>query len=90
VKQSLAKRDAEARCGLLIIDLNSGDVAHWVRVEGMVRELYNVAVLPGFARPMALGLKSDEVQRIIAIGEAQVFGTVSSECLCGSIRTSSD
>jgi uncharacterized protein (TIGR03032 family) len=65
----LAKRDADARCGLLIIDLRSGDVAHWVRVEGMVRELYDVAVLPGALRPMALGFKSDEIQRIIAIGE---------------------
>jgi uncharacterized protein (TIGR03032 family) len=65
----LAKRDADARCGLLIIDLRSGDVAHWVRVEGMVRELYDVAVLPGGLRPMALGFKSDEIQRIIAIGE---------------------
>jgi hypothetical protein len=29
-----------------------------------------VAVLPGVASPMALGLKSDEVQRIIASGES--------------------
>jgi uncharacterized protein (TIGR03032 family) len=69
VETELAKRDAEARCGLLIIDLRSGDVAHWVRVEGMVRELYDVAVLPGVVRPMALGFKSDEIQRIVAIGE---------------------
>ncbi len=65
----LARRDAEARCGLLVIDLRSGDVAHWIRIEGMVRELYDVAVLPGVARPMALGFKSDEIQRIIAIGD---------------------
>jgi uncharacterized protein (TIGR03032 family) len=69
LETELARRDAEPRCGLLIIDLNSGDVAHWIRVEGMVRELYDVAVLPEVRRPMALGLKSDEIQRIIAIGE---------------------
>ena len=69
LETELAKRDAEPRCGLLIIDLRSGDVAHWIRVEGMVRELYDVAVLPGVSRPMALGLKSDEIERIIAIGE---------------------
>src|SRR5262249_28941590 len=34
----LAKRGADARCGLLIVDLRSGDVAHWLRVEGLVRE----------------------------------------------------
>jgi uncharacterized protein (TIGR03032 family) len=65
----LAKRSADARCGLLIIDLKTGDVAHWLRVEGLVRELYDVAVLPQVARPMALGLKTDEIQRMIAIGE---------------------
>ncbi len=67
--EELAKRGAEARCGLLIIDLRSGDVAHWLRVEGAVRELYDVAVLPQVARPMALGFKTDEIQRTIAIGE---------------------
>ena len=65
----LASRSADARCGLLIIDLKTGDVAHWLRVEGLVRELYDVAVLPQVARPMALGFKTDEIQRTIAIGE---------------------
>jgi len=68
LEEELAKRGAEARCGLLIIDLRSGDVAHWLRVEGMVRELYDVAVLPQVCRPMALGFKTDEIERIIAIG----------------------
>jgi uncharacterized protein (TIGR03032 family) len=65
----LAKRGAEARCGLHVIDLRSGDVAHWVRVEGMVSELYDVAVLPGVRRPTALGFKTDEIQRLIAVGD---------------------
>jgi uncharacterized protein (TIGR03032 family) len=69
LEAELARRDAKPRCGLLIVDLRSGDVAHWIRVEGMVRELYDVAVLPGVSRPMALGFKSDEIERIIAIGE---------------------
>ena len=34
----------------------------------MVRELYDVAVLPDVRRPMALGFKTDEIQRTIAIG----------------------
>jgi uncharacterized protein (TIGR03032 family) len=64
----LAKRGAQARCGLLIIDLKSGDSVHWLRVEGVVRELYDVAVLPDVTRPMALGFKTEEIQRMIAIG----------------------
>jgi hypothetical protein len=65
----LSKRAADARCGLLIIDLRSGTVSHWLRVEGLVRELYDVAALPRVRRPMALGFKTDEIQRTIAIGE---------------------
>jgi uncharacterized protein (TIGR03032 family) len=64
----LAKHGAVARAGLLIIDLHTGDTPHWLRVEGMVRELYDVAVLPQVARPMALGFKTDEIQRTIAVG----------------------
>jgi uncharacterized protein (TIGR03032 family) len=65
----LARRGAVARCGLQVIDVRSGDVAHWLRIEGMVRELYDVVVLPGVSRPMALGLKTDEIQRIIAVDD---------------------
>ncbi len=73
LEEELAKRNAESRCGLHIIDLRSADVAHWLRVEGLVRELYDVAVLPQVARPAALGLKTDEIQRVIAIGEPGVL-----------------
>jgi uncharacterized protein (TIGR03032 family) len=65
----LPRRSAEARCGLQVIDVRSGDVAHWLRIEGMVRELYDVVVLPGVRRPMALGFKTDEIQRLIAVDD---------------------
>ena len=69
LESELSRRGAEARCGLMVVDLRSGDVAHWLRIEGMVRELYDVAVLPGVARPMALGFKTDEIQRTIAVDD---------------------
>lgn len=65
---NLNKRRAEARCGLQVIDLKSGDVVHWLRIEGVVRELYDVAILPGVRRPMALGFKTDEIRRTISMG----------------------
>jgi uncharacterized protein (TIGR03032 family) len=70
LEAELAKRAADPRCGLLIIDMRTGDVVHWLRVEGLVRELYDVAALPQVSRPMALGFKTDEIQRTIAIGES--------------------
>ncbi len=66
---NLKERDAEARCGLLVIDLRSGDIVHWVRIDGVVEELYDVVALPGVTRPMALGFKTDEIRRTISIEE---------------------
>jgi uncharacterized protein (TIGR03032 family) len=65
----LAKRQAEPWCGLHVIDLRSGDVVHWLRLEGVVQELYDVAVLPGVVRPTAVGLVSDEIRRTLTIAE---------------------
>lgn len=65
----LAKRDAEPRSGLQIIDLRTGDVVHWLRIEGVIEELYDVVALPGVKRPMALGFKSDEIRRLITVDE---------------------
>jgi uncharacterized protein (TIGR03032 family) len=64
---ALASRHTEPRCGLAVIDLASGDLVHWVRIEALVRELYDVAILPGVRRPAAIGFKTDEVDRIISI-----------------------
>jgi len=63
----LRERDVEPRCGLAVFDLATGDMAHWLRIEGVVRELYDVAVLPGTRRPSALGFRTDEIDRTISI-----------------------
>jgi hypothetical protein len=54
----------------LVIDLRTGDIVHWLRIEGIVEELYDVVVLPGVQRPMAVGFKTDEIRRIVTIGSA--------------------
>ena len=66
--EQLQAKDAEPRCGLLVIDLRSGDIVHWLRLEGVVEELYDVALLPGVRRPMAIGFKTDEIRRVVKIG----------------------
>ena len=67
--ENLAARDAQARCGLYVIDLDSGDAVHWLRIEGVVAELYDVVVLPDVIRPMALGFKTDEIRRTLSMGQ---------------------
>jgi uncharacterized protein (TIGR03032 family) len=66
----LAAKDAVAKCGLLVIDLKTGDIVHSLNIEGVVNELYDVAVLPQVRRPMAIGFRSDEIRRVITVGEA--------------------
>ena len=66
--KNLNVKNADPRCGLQVIDLNSGDVVHSVRIEGIVSELYDVVVLPKVVRPMALGFKSDEINHVLSIG----------------------
>ena len=69
LEDALRARDAEPRCGLAIIDLGTGDMTAWARIEGVVRELYDVAVLPGVQRPSLIGFKSDEVRYVISIDD---------------------
>jgi uncharacterized protein (TIGR03032 family) len=66
---NLAQTKAEPRCGIYVIDLRSGDAVHWIRLEGIVQELYDVVVIPGALRPMAIGFVSDEIRRMITIGK---------------------
>lgn len=66
---ALASRDAVARCGLLVIDTVSGDTVEWVRIEGVVKELFDVVALPGVRHPTAVGLLGDDIRRVISIDE---------------------
>lgn len=64
---NLKAHDASAHCGLHIFDLESGETVEWLRITGVVKELYDVALLPGVTCPMALGFQSDEVHRYISL-----------------------
>ncbi|MDJ0681022.1 MAG: TIGR03032 family protein [Xenococcaceae cyanobacterium MO_167.B52] len=65
---NLAAYKTEPYCGLLVIDLKTGKMVHSLLIEGIVSELYDVAILPGVKRPMNLGFKSKEIYHMINIG----------------------
>jgi len=67
LQDALTARGAEARCGLAVIDLKSGDMVQWVRIDGVVRELYDVAALPGVRRPAVIGFRTEEVKKVISV-----------------------
>jgi uncharacterized protein (TIGR03032 family) len=64
---ALTVKNVAPRCGLLVVDLRTGDIAHSLTLEGIVRELYDVAILPGVFMPSALGFKTEEIRRTITI-----------------------
>jgi uncharacterized protein (TIGR03032 family) len=63
--KKLAETDSEPWCGVQVIDLDSGACAHWFRIDGRVAELYDVGVVQGVVRPMALGFATDEILGLI-------------------------
>jgi uncharacterized protein (TIGR03032 family) len=66
---ALASRGAVPRCGLLVVDTLTGDTVAWLRIGGIVRELFDVAVLPGVRAPAAIGFKGDEINRVLSIDD---------------------
>jgi uncharacterized protein (TIGR03032 family) len=66
--ERLASKDSSARCGLLIVDVESGHVLEWLRFEHTIEELYDVAVLPGVRQAEAVGFLGSGIERHVSIG----------------------
>ena len=60
---------ADAHGCLCVIDLWTGDLMHWLWFAGILRELYDVVVLPGVRRPSVLGFRTDEIPQTITPGK---------------------
>ncbi|MEO1091108.1 MAG: TIGR03032 family protein [Pseudomonadota bacterium] len=71
LEERLAREGVGARCQLAVVNLVTGDVEHRLAIEGVVEELYDVVVLPGLVRPMALGFRSDEIRFYVRPSEAR-------------------
>ncbi|MDH5257578.1 MAG: TIGR03032 family protein, partial [Gammaproteobacteria bacterium] len=68
---ALKDKASSAKCGIHIINLESGVTENWLHFEGMISELYDVAVIPNVVRPMALGFKTDEINRMITFQDGE-------------------
>jgi uncharacterized protein (TIGR03032 family) len=63
--ENIKTRDGEARCGIYVINVRSGDIVEWIGIDGHIKELFDVAVIPGAQCPMSVGLNSTELQSMI-------------------------
>ena len=64
---TLEQKDADPWCGVQIISLADGTVAHWIRFDGAIQELFDVCVLPGARDAITLGPQSAEILNFITI-----------------------
>ncbi|TXI19692.1 MAG: TIGR03032 family protein [Nitrosomonas sp.] len=65
LEQRLVNDNMTSQCGLMIVDLNTGNLLHTLYINGVVEELFDVVVLPGVTRPKALGFQNDDIDRLI-------------------------
>src|SRR4029079_2186972 len=71
LEDNIRARDGEPRCGAFIVDTRNGDILHWIRFDGAVRELFDAAFIPGVGAPMCVGVGNPEMRTLITFdGEA--------------------
>lgn len=63
--QALKDHNAEARCGIQVIDLNTGNIVHGIRLGGVVNELYDVVVLQNTRNPVALNFNKNDLPKLL-------------------------
>jgi uncharacterized protein (TIGR03032 family) len=62
----IERRDGEAWCGVFIVNLRHGDIVEWIKLDGHVAELFDIAALPDLRCPMSLGVGTLEIQNTIS------------------------
>jgi uncharacterized protein (TIGR03032 family) len=65
--EKLAERGVSARCAVQVIDLKRGDVAHELRLDGVIEELFDTAIIAGARNCGAVGFVSDEIRRTLSL-----------------------
>jgi uncharacterized protein (TIGR03032 family) len=65
ISEELTKRNLDPICGVMVVDLRTGEIAEWLRLEGEVQELFAVELMPDIICPMAIGPQAEEFQGAI-------------------------
>ncbi len=68
LEDRLKADNLQPQCAIIIVELATGRVVHQMRLGGIVRELYDIALLPGARRPMLVGFHQGQINRLIMRG----------------------
>lgn len=72
IESQLASRNSPPWCGVLVINLGTGDIVEWMKFHSGIDELFDIVALPGIRCPMALGPAGAEIQHSISFDPAVV------------------
>ena len=65
LEERLNAQGNTAHCGVMVINLTTGQIVEWVHIAETIEELFDIVILPNIRQPEALGLQGDEVQRLV-------------------------
>lgn len=61
---TLNKRGEKPLCGLMVVDIRTGETVASLEAKEGARELFDVAVLPGIRNPKVIDFSGDEIDRM--------------------------
>lgn len=67
LEKIMADSGQDPQCGLLIIDIEKGQVIHQLIIEGVVEELMDVTVIENCNNPLVMGMNTDEIKHIFSL-----------------------
>lgn len=79
VLAQLAAEKREAYCGLFIVDLQSGELVHWIRITGDIQEIFDIAVIPNVQAADGIGLRDERIKYVLKLGQEPSEGTRSTQ-----------
>jgi uncharacterized protein (TIGR03032 family) len=65
LNERLEREGVGPLCHLAVVNLATGDIEHRLTIEGVIEELFDVAVLPGVIRPSVVGFRTDEIRFLV-------------------------
>jgi uncharacterized protein (TIGR03032 family) len=72
VEDRLTRQALAPRCGLLVIDLRTGQIAHQLYLLGKpIQEVFDVVALPGVRQPAVIDFNADTIQDTVTVGPSQ-------------------
>ncbi len=69
LNDELAKRKAEARCAVEIINLATMKSEHTLEITGAVKELYDICLLENCRQPLLYGIEGDDIRQMVVLGD---------------------